>query len=254
MNNHLLRLLAGPLDEIEHQKHLPYFLSQHEQEQYRVNLINQPHDWSYRNTPVTYSLNKDKYRTHEWDNIDWPNSIVILGCSHVFGEANALDETIAYHMEMISGIKVINLGVSGTSPLYSWNNSLIMNNLFPTPRAVIQLWSHHGRIMYFARDKTKRLGPWSGSAWDNQDEHSANLYDLWNQDQTNAITHFKFIATAAKEFWSNKTCYIQSSYYDQTCDMLLIPRLPKIDKARDLMHYGTQTHYNAAKQLLKELT
>jgi hypothetical protein len=34
---------------------------------------------------VTYTTNSDHYRCPEWDQIDWNSSILILGCSVVFG-------------------------------------------------------------------------------------------------------------------------------------------------------------------------
>lgn len=38
-------------------------------------------EWLYHTKEVRYTTNRDGYRTYEWDKVDWPNAIVIFGCS-----------------------------------------------------------------------------------------------------------------------------------------------------------------------------
>ena len=122
------KLLPGPLyptgpDDLQYSKLLPDFLSVDECNDFRHNLAVQPADWHYRTQDVKYVMNQNYYRAPEWDTVDWQNSIVVFGCSHVFGEGLAENETLSHHLSKLTDRPVINLGQSGTGTMFSWHNS-----------------------------------------------------------------------------------------------------------------------------------
>ena len=92
------------------------------EEAFEENLKIMSKDWSYREKKIVYNFNSDGYRTYDFNTVDWKNSIVVLGCSCVFGAGLAEDETISYNLEQLTGRQTINMGVSGAS------NELIINN------------------------------------------------------------------------------------------------------------------------------
>jgi len=225
---------------------LPYFLSVEEKQDYERNLKNIGKHWHYSNKQVRYDLNSDFYRAPEWADIDWKQSIVVFGCSHVFGEGLAIDETVCYQLEKLYNRPVINLGQSGTSTVFSWHNSLRLFDLFGVPYAVIQLWTDYSRFLYYDVDQIKRIGVWSGSKWDNYDRDMKSLYRIWNKNNIHASTFFKYEATACKEFWSNKTNYYEGSYFKETAEIVNCDFFSQLDDARDLIHSGPITHKTAA--------
>jgi hypothetical protein len=245
------KLLPGPVyftlpNDLRYAKLLPDFLSTDERDDFRLNLTTQPMNWHYRTQAVKYVMNQNYYRAPEWDAVDWQNSIVVFGCSHVFGEGLAERETISHHLSTLTGRPVINLGQSGTGPMFSWHNSLLLDKWWPTPYAVVQVWSDMARIPYYENDKVSRIGYWSGGKWDNFDSRLKQLFELWNVNETNSQAYMYFTALACEQFWKSKTRYTQASFFKETATLLNIPQLHKMDFARDFIHYGTLTHRAAA--------
>lgn len=252
------KLLPGPFslhlpEKLKYGKLLPDFLSVEEQTDYLSNLKKIP-DWHYKTKKVSYNLNSENYRTREWDDIDWENSIAVFGCSHVFGEGIATDETLCFQLEQLTGRPVINLGQSGTSTLFSWHNSLQFDKNFKTPHAVIQVWSSYNRIPYYDKNEVKRVGFWSGGRWDNYNSDMKNLFDIWNRNEVNARVQFQFTAYASERFWSPKTKYAQLSFFENSAECLDIPYIKKVDEARDFIHSGVKTNLNAANTILEMIT
>ncbi len=244
-------LLPGPFslnlpENLKYGKLLPYFLSIEEQNNYNKNKKKLGSQWHYFHKDVRYDLNSNYYRAPEWNSIDWKESIVIFGCSHVFGEGLAHDETVAYQLEQLVNRPVINLGQSGTSTIFSWHNSLKFFEMFGTPYAVIQLWTEYSRLLFYDTFEVKRVGFWSGGRWDDYNKDMKKLYQIWNKHDVHPSTFFKFEAMAAKDFWSNKTRYYQGSFFESTARVLNIDHFDKIDDARDFIHFGPKSHCQAA--------
>lgn len=243
--------LPGPFplvlpNELKYGKLLPDFLSIEERAIHHENLKTQPADWPYRTKEVKYKLNLNYYRAPEWDTIDWKECIAVFGCSHVFGEGLAETETLCHHLSKLTGRQVINLGQSGTSPMFSWHNSLLLDKWYPTPYAVVQVWSDIGRFLYYEENKVSRVGYWSGGRWDNYDKRLKSLFEIWNGNDTNPKTQMYFTGLACEGFWKTRTRYVQVSFFEETAKVLGIHQLYKLDCARDLIHYGTLSHRTAA--------
>jgi len=245
------QLLSGPFglnlpEKLQYGKLLPYFLSVEEKNDYEKNCKKLGNDWHYYNKEIIYNLNSNFYRAPEWNTIDWKQSIVVLGCSHVFGEGLATDETVCYQLEKLYNRPVINLGQSGTSTLFSWHNSIRLFELFGIPYAVINLWTDYSRLLYYDTDQIKRVGFWSGGRWDNYDRDMKSLYRIWNKNDIHAINFFKFEATACKEFWNSRTNYYEGSYFKETAEIINCDFFSQLDDARDFIHSGPITHKTAA--------
>lgn len=252
------KLLPGPFGlnlpaYLQYGKLLPHFLSTEEKHEYQRNKKKLGVEWDYSKKEITYKLNSNFYRAPEWDTVNWKESVVILGCSHVFGEGLANNETVVCQLENLLDRPVINLGQSGTSTIFSWHNSLRLFETFGVPYAVIQLWTDYSRLPFYDTDEVKRVGFWSGGKWDNFDSDMKTLYEIWNKNDTHAKTFFKCEATASKEFWSSKTRYYQGSFFEDTATLLGIDFFEKIDSARDLIHHGAETHKLAAKKIFDSL-
>lgn len=247
-------LLPGPFGlklptNLQYGKLLPYFLSAEEKKDYQKNKKKLGENWHYSKKEITYTLNSNFYRAPEWNIVDWKESVVILGCSHVFGEGLANDETTVFQLEKLIKRPVINLGQSGTSTIFSWHNSLQLFETFGVPYAVIQLWTDYSRLLFYDTHEVKRVGFWSGGRWDNFDSDMKTLYKIWNKTDVHAKTFFKYEATACNDFWKSKTKYHQASFFEETAELLNIPFFERKDYARDYIHSGPQTHTAAAHTL-----
>jgi hypothetical protein len=252
--NYLDTFLPSPFFEPEYQKRLPNFLSESEHDAYKIALTTQSDKWVYRHKNVEYALNSAGYRTSEWKDICWNDAIVIFGCSHVFGEGVAHDETIASHLELLMNRPVINLGVPGSSSQFNWHNSLVMHKVYGVPYAVVMIWPNISRLPYYGTNKCKRIGPWSNSLWDNYDRNASELYSLWNADHTHTTTEFKFLVYNCQKFWNHQTKFAQGSYDALSARLCGVKPYVQIDQARDLLHYGNNTHKAAATQISLELS
>mgnify|MGYP003389105198 CR=1 FL=1 len=98
---------------------------------------------------TTYSplseLNTQRFRCPEFDTIDWKTSYAMIGCSHVFGEANDIENTIPYILTELTGTYCVNLGTSGSSRELTFFNA--MNVLQQTDvKKVIIIWTYPRRI------------------------------------------------------------------------------------------------------------
>lgn len=210
-------------------------------ELYQKNLNTQPIDWYYRKSQVTYTVNKHKYRTTEFKNIDWTNSIVVFGCSIVFGVGLTDDDTIDKRLSSLLNVPVINMGMPGSSIQLSWFNSIILKNI-GNPLAVVQLWTGLERTCYF----NKRSVDWYGS-WNLQKN---NYMDIYNKDPSHGKVHAMMASLTNKKLWNR---YYEASFFDDTSKTLNCDKFAMVDYARDLLHPGRETTKLAAEKIAKGL-
>lgn len=211
---------------------------------YQENLKTKPQDWYYRNNPVTYTVNERGYRTLPFDKIDWKESVVIFGCSTVFGVGVDDTDTISSCLSKLINRPVINLGVGASSITYSLHNSIILSSNYPTPAAVVQLWTLYDRTVYYYRDKVKNHGPWNIVP--------NNYMDKWTEEASHAQAHAVFASMISKQLWKN-TRYYEASYFLETAECLGCDQLTILDKARDDMHFGPKTSMATAEKIANNL-
>lgn len=216
-------------------------------DRFRKNLKTSPTHWHYRTKEIRYNTNSDGYRTKDWETIDWKESIVMFGCSNVAGIGVAEDETISHHLSNLSGRYVVNLGISGSSNLASFHNSLILMESYPTPWAVVFSWTGINRFPIYQKDNVYHSGPW--------DDHAdIKLFREWNRDDINPVIHNRFAKVAAKDIWTSKTRFYDYSLYNDVakyldCDYIKCPML----SARDKLHPGYDATPLIAQKIFENL-
>lgn len=214
------------------------FISNDTQDVYNDNLKTRSSDWIYRSKNITYDLNSDGYRCVEFDHIDWKESIVIFGCSIVFGVGLAFEDTIGEQLSRIMNRPVINLGQPATSVSYAFYNSIILKERCKNPWAVIQLWSAFNRSLVVKNNSLEHIGPWN---YKNSDLHNDKI--------SNDAFHFSYITKASKFLWDD-TRYVSASFfqYDTNTEPLKL-----IDHARDLCHPGIVTAKTTAEIIAEKI-
>jgi hypothetical protein len=192
-----------------------------------------------------YKLNSENYRTEEFNNIDWKNSIVVFGCSQVFGIGLTESETLTFYLSKLLKRPVINLGVSSSSMAFAFHNSILLSEGFPAPWAVIQVWTEISRQVYYATEGPVHHGSW------NLEDHE--FIRQWALDEYNVRTNGILLSLASRSLWKGKTKYIEASYFEETYKNLKCLELKTIDYARDSSHCGVKTNQSSAKKLMEEL-
>ena len=213
--------------------------------QYNENLVTQPDDWYYRTNTVEYNLNSHGYRTVEFDTVDWANSVVIFGCSNVFGVGVTNEDTLSSQLSKLINMPVINMGIGASSIEYAVLNSMILSEHYPTPKAVIHIYSGIDRTTYYSKKNVEHHGSWNSKLND--------YFSLWCDDPAHAKVHALMCQMFSKQVWSTKTKYYETSFFETTARLLRLPNLKWYDVARDLKHPGRETLKKLAEQIKDNL-
>lgn len=222
------------------------FCGNDSEKSYLHNLNLQPSDWYYRNNNVHYTLNSNGYRAPEFKSVNWEDSVVIFGCSHVFGTGVDDDYTLCSQLERLINRPVINMGVAATSISFSLYNSLILAKTCPIPKAVIQIWSSYNRCLRFTNNGIENYGSWN--------YEPNNFFDQWNVESNSASSAI-MCRELSNQVWSNKTSYYEATMFDCTASIFTnCFQMEYLDRARDLLHPGNNTYKMFATHIADQLT
>lgn len=210
------------------------------------NMKSQPSCWYYKTNSVTYTVNDHKYRAIEFKDIDWANSIVVFGCSNVFGVGITDDDTITSQLSKLVNMPVINMGAPASSIDFSLYNSIILNEFYPTPKAIIHIWTGPHRATHFQTKKANCYGTWAI-------EENESWKNSWFHEDTHSRIHAMFASMISKQIWSTKTKYYEASFFKDTSEVMRCDFFEKIDYARDLSHPGIKTALLTAELIAKKL-
>ena len=195
-------------------------------------------DASEYNKKEGFKINSKGYRCPEFENIDWKNSIVLIGCSMACSVGLEEHDTLHTQLFKLTGMPVVSLGVAGSSPQFSFDNSILLKENFPEPKYVIQLWSEYNRSVLYKKDKILH----QGSTWNEERLKYFSSEHL-------AITMHTY-HNASKHIWQN---YLAYSFFNTTASLLNIPELPYVDFATDNSHYGPVSSKLCAERIARDI-
>ena len=222
------------------------FFGNDSEEEYKKNLAKKGSNWYYATNKVQYTFNSNGYRAPEWDDIDWKESVVIFGGSDVLGVAVDDNDTLSTKLSKLIDRPVINLGVSGAGIIYAAQNAFLLHKQFPTPWAVVNMWSNPVRMHIYWKEAVQHFGSWS--------IEKGNFADHWLNPFTNPELHCYFAASMSKQLWIDKTRYYEATWWPETSYLLNCKYMHKKESdARDLAHYGIETLQFAAEQIAENL-
>lgn len=197
---------------------------------YKKNLKKQPEDWYYRHNKIKYTLNSYGYRTKEFEDIDWKNSIVMFGCSHIFGTGNDDEHTVPYFLEEMMGVPVINLGVGAASIQFCLHNSLMLYKKYGVPKAVIYSWTGITRHLLYQKESVLMNTKF-------EDINAPKILDH--------LIPFNMInVELIKNIWKDKCPLYEFSTFRTTSEILDCDLYIPIfnDYGRDLVHFGRHSN------------
>lgn len=216
---------------------------------FEKNLKTHPKDWYYRTHPVKYTLNSLGYRTKEFDEIDWKESIVIFGCSFIFGTGVTDEHTVSYFLQELLKRPVINMGIGASSIQTALHNSIILNDSkYPTPKAVIYAWTSLNRFQIYECDSVS-----NAMEFGNLVEHD-HFNNIKNVIPFN-LMNIKMI----RNLWKNKTIYYEYTNFRQHelinkldkeiyCDFF-----PADMNSRELSHPGILSNKKIAENIYEKI-
>lgn len=221
---------------------IEYWDSVHDsKKRWRANCAKEGPNWYYYESDerkISYIRNEFGFRDKPISDYDWSNSIVIIGCSVVEGIGNTIEDTIGKNLEKILDIPVLNFGISGSGIDLASINSLILHNNYPTPKAVVQLWSGILRYSDFVgKDDLVNYMP-----------QRSNYDPRYNWENRN-----RYYVEADRALWKNKTLYYEGSIFEDTAQALSIKYYPLEDRARDSDHPGYKTNKIIAEDIANNL-
>lgn len=244
--NNLVKNQFFPVTEYDGKRSF-LFQSYDTEERYRKNLKTQPKNWYYRTHPVRYTVNSQGYRTQEFDKINWSESIVMFGCSHVFGVGVTDEHTIPYFLEQISGRPVINMGIGGSSIQTTlFNGTILFNSNYPMPKAIIPFWTYLNRFYLGLKNEVLFYGDW-------------NIKEIQtNYNKYHFITQNLLNIKLFRSLWKDKVIYDEyiitdgsigeSKLIDQLDDSISVKKFSGVlGSARDLSHSGFKDNLMMAK-------
>jgi hypothetical protein len=218
------------------------------EQQYRDNAQRLGSDWYWLARPVTYTVNSQNYRCPEWRSIDWVNSVVLYGCSFVFGDGISDEDTISSQLSRLIDRPVINLGAGGSSPRWQLDNQTLVLKWFAEPWASITIWPCASRsLSYEYANTAHRWGSWN--------IHKNNWTDHWNRG-TNPGTQIWMTREQSRRMHRRR--WLDATFSENIAELLKIPCLRGIEtdspSARDLAHPGPETARRVAEYLAEQLT
>ena len=208
---------------------------------FKQNLSKTPSDWKYRTETITYKTNSLGYRTKEFNKINWKKSIVVLGCSLIFGVGVSEEDTIANQLSEITGHYVVNMGVPGSSGQFTVHNLACLLQYYK-PKAIAIGWPDASRVPLYLKDRIVHCGSWRddpaglGTAMRRYDWHNQSVLQLQQliARQMGMSAEFTLFKSAEK--------------------ILDVPYCPIIDYGRDLGHGGVKTYKNVANCIAEQLS
>ncbi|MBP00422.1 MAG: hypothetical protein CMG34_04310 [Candidatus Marinimicrobia bacterium] len=218
--------------------HDQWWHDQDSEEKFKANLKTAPKDWKYRTETITYRTNSYGYRTKEFNKINWKKSIVLFGCSLVFGVGVNEEDTIAAQLSEITGQYVVNMGVCGASSQYSVHNLSCLLSQYKPDKIVIG-WSSYTRTPLYQKERVVHCGNWRddpamlGLAYRRYTHHGRTMLEIYQQ--------------IAKQLGMDAEFTL---FDDMSLDCEYIHT---IDKGRDLSHGGVQTYKKVANCIAEQL-
>lgn len=214
---------------------------------YENNLKSQPEDWYYRNNEVNYTLNSYGYRTREFDEIDWENSIVMFGCSHVFCSGVDDKHTVSRYLEKITGKTVVNMGIPGSSIFSTLYTSHSVKTNFPKPKAVIFSWTSLDRITMIKPFGIKSYGKWNiGKQFYEKNQNAKSDFIIKN------LTYISL----ARSIWKDCCDFYEYTHFNEISSLMGVDFFDyygKIDWGRDILHHGPKTNLKIALNIASKI-
>jgi len=163
-----------------------------------------PASWRYHQDTIEYRFNSHGYRMPEFEDINWSNYIIVLGCSHTMGVGLALEDLWHSQVGQLDNTSVVNLAQAGTGIQCLVNNlSVFLRHAPQQPKQIIVQWPSRYRMRVWDRMNQRHDLPSDGDlslqqlykSWINLEYNTIN----WAKEQRNTVLALADLAGA--DYW-----------------------------------------------------
>ena len=201
-------------------------------------------------------INSMGYRAPEFDTVSWKDSIVIFGCSNVFGIGLSKDDTIGAQLERLVGIPVINLGVPSGSIKICMLNQLALHEIEERPRAVVNCWTSSYRTVLWDDNSNwpNHIGHWILDERTSGHGMLETNNTLWSKIMSDRNRQIEAIYNKrlADVLWK-KTKHAEITFFPDIQKLFGIPCVTLDDHGTDNAHPGPKTALKVAKEIAHQL-
>jgi hypothetical protein len=219
------------------------------QEGLSANLKELEDDWYYRTVDITYNHNSLGHRSIEPNNLNLDNYILFTGCSHTEGIGLELEKTYPYLVADQLECDYYNLALGGSGiDAMMHNLSLWLGKVKEKPKAIVVQWPNEARFLLTDEQSTlvSKLRPMG--IWNSEEEISRFM-------AAGSVNGFfssrKKIAYKLINSFSDDIKIVNvdiETLADNTMENFLL--MSKLDRARDLIHFGIKSNEKLANNLL----
>lgn len=203
---------------------------------------------------IKYNLNTHGYRCKEFNDIDWDNFILFLGCSNTFGQGVPETFLASSLLEKHLKINCVNLGVPGGSNMLINDIALhlVERNLYP--KLVVIGWTTHDRTYDIIDNQIENLGIWSTSWYSSKSNLSKNFYKQWIMNYERTLYQSKLAQRQVKQYFKDVKLleYSYQTNIANTMDCFYV-NSDKNSRARDGYHESYKYHKEIYNWILKNI-
>jgi hypothetical protein len=198
------------------------------------NLNKNPHKDDWKNTDVTYTFNKQGFRTYDLVSLFKQPVNIALGCSHTLGVGMPIDSIWPTLIEKATGVTTLNLGIGGGST--DCVSRILMN--------VSSLYDV--QTVFIAWPDLTRFEKYFPLSIQNTQSTNASAEDVWNMNDSQS----------SQRFYKNQAIvYMLSKMHNFLVKEVdandIISKYRPDQRARDGMHPGFDAHKEFAETLLR---
>lgn len=213
------------------------YLDEDNQEEYLKNCSKLGPSWEYIDYPIEYKFNKLGHRSIDVEDLNFDDYILFTGCSHTGGVGLALHDTYPDILSKKMNCNYYNLAVKGSGIDVLFHNLSVWFSRYKKPKLLVVQWPDWSRFVILKGKNFIPHGSWSDR------EHMEFIIkgnDLDYFYTRSKLTH-EFIKSLNIPFINVGFGNLKVIENLHNCVYV-----PKIDLARDLAHYGKQSHLQAA--------
>jgi hypothetical protein len=209
------------------------------------NLKSQPQDWYYRTAKISYIRNSLGHRSSEISDIDLDNYILTTGCSLTEGIGLELDRCYPAHLSKLMNCDYYNLAISGSGlDILNYNLLTWFFTVPKRPKLIVVQVPEITRFLTVNADEIVTHVPMGVGEYQ----------------------HHKFMAIGDEiQYWQSRYQVYknlwQSAFNTPIVEInanydTLMPNqffFDPTDRARDLAHFGIQTHSDIAHKIFEHI-
>lgn len=222
------------------------FLQEDSEQDFLDNCKKMPEDWIFRHKKIIYKYNENGHRCKSIVDIDFENYILFAGCSHTVGVGMQLEDTFPYLISKQLNCSYYNLAVGGCGIDVLQHNMSVWLTRYKKPKLLVLQWPDWTRFLWLESNE-KNLVP--VGSWTN---HRRLKEFIILGENSNYFLTRQYLANQLAISFNIPliNVLIGGLKASKHIDSKIV--IEVLDRARDLTHYGVETHSNAATRILDQ--